>query len=72
MISLAAKNYDVSELTSFAFNLAKMFSKFYANTTILSDTDDNTKFFRLQLAKWTGEVLKKSFELLGINMPTRM
>lgn len=72
MISSAAKNYDISEVAGFAFNLAKTYSKFYANTTILSDTDDNTKFFRLQLSRWTGEVLKSAFKLLGIEMPTRM
>jgi arginyl-tRNA synthetase len=72
MISLAAKNYDISEVTSFVYNLAKMYSKFYANTAILSDTDDNTKFFRLQLSKWTGELLKTAFEILGIQMPDRM
>jgi len=72
MISFAASNYDISEVTSFVYNLAKSYSKFYANTAILSDTDDNTKFFRLQLSKWTGELLRTSFRILGIEMPDRM
>lgn len=72
VISLAAKKYDISELTTYAYNLAKGFSKFYANTSILIDTDENTKFFRLQLSEWTGEVLKRAFEVLGIEMPDRM
>jgi arginyl-tRNA synthetase len=72
LILSAAGNYDISELTSFAYNLAKTYSKFYANTSILIDTDDNTKFFRLQLSKWTGDLLKTSFGILGIEMPDRM
>ena len=72
IIQLAAKNYDVSEISSYAFSLAKLYSKFYASTSILGDTEENTKNFRLLLSKWTGEVLKSSFELLGIQMPDRM
>ena len=72
VIQSAAKNYDISELTSFSYNLAKTFSKFYANTSILSDTDENTKFFRLQLSKWTGDLLQTSFEIIGVEMPDRM
>ncbi len=72
IIQLAAKNYDVSEISSYAFSLAKNYSKFYANTGILGDTEENTKYFRLQLSKWTGEVLQSAFKLLGIQMPERM
>lgn len=72
MIDFAAKNYDISQVTSFAFNLAKTYSKFYANTYILNDTSETEKNFRLQLSQWTGEVLKTCFAILGIAMPTRM
>jgi arginyl-tRNA synthetase len=72
VIEQAAKNYDVSEICSYAYSLAKLYSKFYSNTTILGDTPDNSKNFRLSLSKWTAEVLKQAFELLGIAMPTRM
>ena len=72
VIEQAAKNYDVSEICSYAYSLAKLYSKFYSNTTILGDTPENSKNFRLSLSKWTAEVLKQAFELLGIAMPTRM
>jgi arginyl-tRNA synthetase len=72
VIAQAAKNYDVSEICSYAYSLAKLYSKFYSNTTILGDTPENSKNFRLSLSKWTAEVLKQACELLGIAMPTRM
>jgi len=72
VIAQAAKNYDVSEICSYAYSLAKLYSKFYSNTTILGDTPENAKNFRLSLSKWTAEVLKQAFGLLGIAMPTRM
>ena len=72
VIEQAAKNYDVSEICSYAYSVAKLYSKFYSNTTILGDTPENSKNFRLSLSKWTAEVLKQAFELLGIAMPTRM
>lgn len=72
IIKLAAKNYDISEVSNYAYSLAKLYSKFYAGTSILGDTSPNTKYFRLQLSKWTGEVLQSAFNLLGIQMPERM
>lgn len=72
VIAQAAKNYDVSEICSYAYSLAKLYSKFYSSTTILGDTPENTKNFRLSLSRWTAEVLKQAFELLGIRMPNRM
>lgn len=72
VIEQAAKNYDISEVCSYAYALAKLYSKFYSSTSILGDTPENTKYFRLRLSQWTGEVLKQAFELLGIAMPSRM
>ena len=72
IIKLAAKNYDISEVSNYAYSLAKLYSRFYAGTSILGDTPPNTKYFRLQLSKWTGEVLQSAFNLLGIQMPERM
>lgn len=72
MIENAAQQYDISSVANYAYSLAKAFSKFYSHTSILKVEDENTKQFRLALSQWVGNVLKQSFLLLGIEMPTRM
>ncbi|MCB9255875.1 MAG: arginine--tRNA ligase [Chitinophagales bacterium] len=72
LIQGAAANYDISELVSYCYSLAKNYSKFYANNAILVDTTEDLKNFRLLLSRWVAEVLKSSFGILGIEMPNRM
>lgn len=72
IIQQAAENYDVSLLTSYSYDVAKTFSKFYANTSILNVETENIKNFRLQLSQFVGNILKSSFAILGIEMPDRM
>lgn len=72
LIQAAAANYDISELVSYCYSLAKNYSKFYANNAILVDTTEELKNFRLLLSSWIAHVLKTSFGILGIEMPSRM
>lgn len=72
VIQQAATNFDVSMITSYSYDLAKAFSKFYANTSILNVENENTKNFRLQLSSYVASTLKSSFAILGIDMPERM
>lgn len=72
IIKQAADNFDISMITSYSYDLAKAFSKFYSSTTILNVESENTKNFRLQLSAFVANTLKSSFALLGIDMPDRM
>lgn len=72
IIVSAATSYDVSLLCNYSYELAKSYSKFYASNAILNDVSEDTKQFRLQLSQWIGNVLKTSFNILGIDMPERM
>ncbi len=64
-IGLAAQKYDPSVVANFAFELAKLYSRFYAESPIFTK-DRATSIFRVQLSKLVGKLLKTSINLLGI------
>lgn len=72
IIEKAAEQYDPSEIANYSYALAKAFHKFYHEVPILRSDDQAALQFRLILSKTVGNTLKKSFELLGIQMPERM
>lgn len=71
-IKAAAKHYDPSEIANYAYDLAKAFNKFYAELPILNETNENVKQLRLLLCQQVGIFLKKSMDLLGIDLPNKM
>ncbi|NJW54183.1 arginine--tRNA ligase [Salinimicrobium oceani] len=71
-IQLAAENHSPALIANYTYELVKEFNSFYQNVTILGTEDETEKKFRVQLSKAVGEVIKSSFELLGIQVPERM
>ena len=72
LIQEAAKEYDPSIIAAFAYNLAKSFSKFWHECSILKAEEPGAKEFRFLLSQAVGNALQDAMELLGINMPQRM
>ncbi|MBI3627760.1 MAG: arginine--tRNA ligase [Candidatus Sungbacteria bacterium] len=66
-----AADYRVSRLIRYAYELAHNFHVFYETERIL-DAAADIKKSRLQLARATQIVLKKSLDLLGISAPEEM
>lgn len=71
-VQLAAENHSPALIANYTYELVKEFNSFYQNVTILGTEDETEKFFRVQLSKAVGDVIKSSFELLGIQVPERM
>jgi arginyl-tRNA synthetase len=71
-IQLAASNYSPALIANYTYDLVKEFNSFYQNVSILGETDDQKKAFRVQLSKKVSEVIQSSFKLLGIEVPQRM
>jgi arginyl-tRNA synthetase len=67
----AAENLDPSELASYAFNLAKLFNKFYAENSILKAEAEEV-LFRVDLSRKVADCLQSACLRLGIEMPERM
>ncbi|WP_026810429.1 arginine--tRNA ligase [Arenibacter latericius] len=71
-IQLAADNFSPALIANYTYDLVKEFNSFYQNVSILGETDESKRIFRVQLAKKVGEVIKSAFMLLGIQVPERM
>ncbi|RIV72061.1 arginine--tRNA ligase [Flagellimonas aequoris] len=71
-IQLAAENYSPALIANYTYDLVKEFNSFYQQVSILGETDEQKKNFRVQLSKKVGEVIQSAFKLLGIEVPERM
>ncbi|AYN68959.1 arginine--tRNA ligase [Euzebyella marina] len=71
-IQLAAENYSPALIANYTYDLVKEFNSFYQQVSILGESDENQRFFRIQLSRKVGEVIESAFKLLGIGVPDRM
>ncbi len=73
VIDTVAKTHKPHHLALYAYDVAVEFNSFYVHTPkILEEKNTELKAFRLALVAKTAETLKKSFELLAIEMPSEM
>ncbi len=72
VIEMAGENLSPALLANYTYDLVKEFNSFYQQVPILGETDKEIRIFRIQLAKTVGEIIKASFLLLGIEVPSRM
>jgi arginyl-tRNA synthetase len=59
-------------LCTYTYDLTKKFNTFYNSVHILNEEDESKKVLRLQLVDMFTQVLKNSFDILGITMPEKM
>lgn len=71
-VQLAAENYSPALIANYTYDLVKEFNSFYQQVSILGETDEQKKNFRVQLSQKVGEVIQSAFRLLGIDVPERM
>jgi arginyl-tRNA synthetase len=50
----------------------KAFNSFYQNVSILGESNEDLKVFRVQLSEKVATVIKDALLLLGIEVPDRM
>lgn len=68
----AAEQYNPAVVANDVYELAKKYNRFYQEWSILKETDNNIKNFRLHLSYTTAVMIKKMLGLLGIQVPHRM
>jgi arginyl-tRNA synthetase len=67
----AAAEFNPSKIIDYAYELAKLYNKFYAEVSIFqSETREIS--FRLAISLATGNLLKTCFNMMGIDVPERM
>jgi arginyl-tRNA synthetase len=71
-IAEAAQGYAPSLLANYAYDLAKLYSKFYAELSIFGEQNLELAAFRVLLSAQVARILQKAMGLLGVEMPERM
>ena len=69
---MAAENLSPAMLSNYIYDLVREYNQFYQEVPIFKETDHTKIVFRLQLSKFTAQVIKSGMELLGIKVPERM
>ncbi|MCO5260373.1 MAG: arginine--tRNA ligase [Crocinitomicaceae bacterium] len=72
IIAEAGKDYSPAVIANYSYELVKLYNQFYQSVTILNESDESLKQFRLILSKNVATVIKTAMRLLGIDVPNRM
>ena len=71
-IQLAAQNYSPALVANYTYDLVKAFNSFYQNVSILGESSEDLKVFRVALSRKVAQVIQDALDLLGIEVPERM
>ena len=71
-IQLAAQHYSPALVANYTYDLVKAFNSFYQNVSILGESDEELKVFRVALSRKVAQVIQDALGLLGIEVPERM
>ena len=68
----AGDGHSPAVIANYAYDLAKEFSQYYHDTTILNEENEALRSQRLALIEVIAKVLVKAMDILGIRLPERM
>jgi arginyl-tRNA synthetase len=72
VIKKAADEYNPGEVANYIYELAKTYNHFYQKVPILRESDEQLKMQRVEISRFTAQVIKRGMYLLGIEVPERM
>lgn len=72
IVEASAKEFSPAQLANYAYEVAKLYNKFYHEESILKAEDEDVKAFRLTLSASAARIIAESMRLLGIKVPERM
>lgn len=72
VLAEAGKSFSPGVLCNYVYDLAKIYSHFYHEHSVLKETNLHQQALRLQLCTLTADIIRSSFSLLGIQVPERM
>ena len=72
VIVQAARDYSPAFLAQYVYDLAKDYNGFYQELSIFNEPNDPLVTFRISLSRLTAKVIRRSMNLLGIEVPNRM
>lgn len=72
VVRQAGTDYSPSLIANYCYDLVKEYNQFYHDYSILRETDEAVRLFRLVLSAEVAKVVKLGMGLLGIEVPERM
>ncbi|MFD1316888.1 arginine--tRNA ligase [Namhaeicola litoreus] len=72
VLQQSAEQLSPALMANYTYELVKLYNSFYQTVPILGADNDKEKIFRIQLTEQVGQIIKRSFALLGIEVPERM
>ena len=72
VVKQAGTDYSPNTIANYCYDLVKEYNQFYHDFSILKETDEKKKLFRLVLSANVAKVIRLGMGLLGIEMPERM
>ena len=72
VVKAAGDNFSPSIVGAYVYELAKEFNGYYHDHSILKESNEAVRNFRLQLADQVSRTIKSGMALMGINVPERM
>ena len=73
VLDRAAEDASPNQITTYLYELATLFMRFYEQNPILKEgVDEATKMSRLQLADLTAKTIKQGLDILGIQVVDRL
>ena len=72
VVKEAGETYSPACIANYTYDLVKEYNQFYHDFSILRESDEKLKVFRLFLSANVAKVVKEGMALLGIEVPERM
>lgn len=67
----AGEEMNPAKIIDYSFELAKLYNKFFAELPILN-AEKQVAIFRVALSRMVGDIIQRSFKMLGMDVPERM
>ncbi len=72
VVKQAGDEFSPAVIANYAYDLVKEYNQFYHDFSILKETDEALRNFRLALSANVAKIVKSAMALLGIDVPERM
>lgn len=72
VVEKAAETLSPAQVANYVYDLVKTYNSFYQNNPVMTLEDENARQFKLQISDLTAKTIRKSLNLLGINVVNRM
>ncbi len=72
IVRQAGNDYSPSVIANYVYDLVKEYNQFYHDFSILRESDEQLRLFRLLLSKNVAKIVRLGMQLLGIDVPERM